>query len=111
MVQSYSRTWIVLDYWLNTGYYAAHCVNKSRPELRCNGKCIMMKKILAEEQKDAENQQRLSEKFDTGPLSSQHFFADLGALTFRVANNPHTMHVIARPSNGHVPGLLRPPAA
>ena len=111
IAQSFSRTWVVADYWLNTGYYAARCVNKARPDVHCNGKCQMMKNMRAEERKDAESQERLSQKFDSAPLSSKHFFSDLILSTTRLGLSSQPTCVSGRPSNGHVPGLLRPPVA
>jgi hypothetical protein len=109
IAQSFSRTWVVADYWLKTGYYAARCVNKSRPELHCNGKCQMMKNLRAEEKKDAESQERLSQKFDPAPLSSKHFFSDLTISTIRLGLPALPTYIAGKPSHGHVPGLLRPP--
>ena len=111
IAQSFSRTWVVADYWLHTGYYAAHCENKARPELHCNGKCQMMKNMRAEERKDAENQERLSEKFDNLPLSSKHFIADLVAPTILLGLTSTPPYSSAGPLNGHGPAMLRPPAA
>lgn len=110
-LQSFSRTWVVADYWLNTGYYAAHCENKARPEMHCNGKCQMMKNIKAEERKDAENQERLSEKFENGPLSSKHFLAEIHAPVQLMTSAKHAPFMVAAPCSGHTSGLLRPPAA
>lgn len=35
--------------------FASHCENKFRPAMNCNGKCVMMKKLLAEEEKQQKN--------------------------------------------------------
>jgi hypothetical protein len=111
LVQSFSRTWVVADYWLNTGYYAARCENKARPEMHCNGKCQMMKKIRAEERKDAENQERLSEKFDAAPLSSKHFFTEWQLLSWHVTLLPGFVKSLTLHLTGHTHGILRPPIA
>lgn len=31
----------LIHYKLNKGYYLARCENLARPELRCNGKCVL----------------------------------------------------------------------
>ena len=52
---TFSRLFVVADYYVNTERYYAKCVNKARPQLKCNGKCQMSKKIQAEENKEQKN--------------------------------------------------------
>lgn len=37
----------LLDYFIQLEEYQAKCVNKARPELACNGQCILMQKLKA----------------------------------------------------------------
>lgn len=37
----------LLDYYLKMETYLEQCTNKDRPELHCNGQCILMQKIKA----------------------------------------------------------------
>lgn len=60
-IQTFSTSWVLADYYTNTGKYAADCENKQKPELKCKGKCQMMKKIKEEEQKDNDNPERKAE--------------------------------------------------
>lgn len=60
-IQCFHKSFIVLDYYNNTGQYAKVCINKSKPKLHCNGRCAMMKKLKADEKKDAENPERKQE--------------------------------------------------
>ena len=51
--QSFYSTGITLWFHLNRSYIAQKlCVNKSKPELKCKGNCVLKKKL-----KEAENQQ------------------------------------------------------
>jgi hypothetical protein len=52
IAQSFSKGLLLLSYYTNTGIYAVNCENKSRPQLQCNGKCQLSKKIQAEERKE-----------------------------------------------------------
>ena len=52
---------IVADYYTNTNKYAKNCINKARPQLHCNGKCQMMKKIREQEKKEKEEAEKKSE--------------------------------------------------
>lgn len=35
----------LIDYYANTDAYKARCENKAFPEMKCNGKCLLAKKI------------------------------------------------------------------
>lgn len=37
----------LLDYYVNTDFYLENCENKNRPELNCDGQCILAKKMAA----------------------------------------------------------------
>ena len=53
MAQSFDRVLIVADYFARTSAYAKNCENKKKPQMRCQGKCQMMKKL---EQQEKDNQ-------------------------------------------------------
>ena len=59
-LQTFSSWLIVADYFTHTAAYATHCENKAKPQLHCNGKCQMMKKLQHEEQKDEQNNENKS---------------------------------------------------
>lgn len=40
---SFQNSLFFIDYQLNKEYYKSFCVNKQRPELLCNGKCVVKK--------------------------------------------------------------------
>ena len=44
---------MTMEYQLHLPEYLAQCINKSRPELHCDGQCVLMKKIAEKEEKDA----------------------------------------------------------
>ncbi len=71
----FSRTFVIADYYTNTGKYAKNCENKAKPKMNCNGKCQMMKKLQQEEKKDQENPERKGENKNEVTLSSKSFFA------------------------------------
>lgn len=53
--QSLNRVWIWVSFQMNRDYIAAYlCENKDRPEMKCGGKCYLMKQMAAAEQQDAE---------------------------------------------------------
>ena len=52
LLQTFSKDFVVLDYYINTDSYAKNCVNKEKPKLQCKGKCQMMQKAKEEEKKE-----------------------------------------------------------
>jgi len=51
-LQSFYRSIIALDYQLNLPDYIAMCINKDKPQLHCDGQCVLMKKIREKEKED-----------------------------------------------------------
>ena len=43
---------MVIDYEINLPDYIAKCINKDKPELHCNGQCILMQKIKEKEKRE-----------------------------------------------------------
>jgi hypothetical protein len=56
--QTFDKVLIVVDYYTNTTAYAKNCENKTRPQMHCNGKCQMMKKLKEEEKKEQSTTER-----------------------------------------------------
>lgn len=84
---SFSRLWVVADYYAFTEKYAKNCVNKARPALHCNGKCQMTKKMKAEETREQKNQESKSEtghfNLFFSSLSSTFYFNTNQALSLK----------------------------
>jgi len=72
LMQMFNKIFIVTEYFTNTASFAKNCENKAKPQLHCNGKCQMMKKLNQEEKKDQQNSERKSYKDEV--LSSKIFF-------------------------------------
>lgn len=43
--QMFRGDFIILDYYTHQQTFAAACINKDKPQMHCNGKCQMYKKI------------------------------------------------------------------
>jgi hypothetical protein len=45
--------WIIFSFKINQDYIAkVLCINRDKPERQCNGKCVLMQRIKAEEEKE-----------------------------------------------------------
>jgi hypothetical protein len=78
-LQTFSKSIVVADYYTNTAKFAKLCINKSKPSLKCNGKCQMAKKIKEEDQKE-QNTDTVKKGIQDAPLSSKSFFAAISFL-------------------------------
>lgn len=74
LLQAFSKALIVTDYFADRTTYLANCENKSRPQLNCNGQCILMKKLQKEENRDQKNPERKAENKTELPSSTKSFF-------------------------------------
>lgn len=61
LIQLFSNQFIIASYYINKQAYLKNCVNKYRPQLKCNGQCQLMKKLKKEEKKDQEYPERKGE--------------------------------------------------
>lgn len=88
-LQCFNKTFIVVDYYSNTEAYAKECINKNRPKMHCNGRCAMMKKLKADEKKDADNPERKSENKNTISFYNNAVFGSLNytAISFKSTIN------------------------
>ncbi|GAB3505975.1 hypothetical protein [Emticicia fontis] len=56
VVKSFVVPFICLDYELRKDFIIKnYCVNKNKPELHCDGKCFLAKKIHAQTEKEEQN--------------------------------------------------------
>lgn len=55
--QTFSLAMVKTDYLLRTESYAALCLNKDKPEMHCEGKCQMTRKMQQENDNDKNNPQ------------------------------------------------------
>lgn len=109
--QTFSKTFIVFDYYTNTATYAKSCVNKSKPWMHCNGKCQMMKKMQQEDTKDQQNPERKTENKQETVLSSKSFFAAINAPFFTLLYRVKTAANTGAACIGRPYDIFHPPQA
>lgn len=57
--QNFSAYFIALDYRLNKAYIAGNlCENRDKPEMKCEGRCYLCKKLKKEQKDNQENPER-----------------------------------------------------
>ncbi|WP_147323409.1 hypothetical protein [Chitinophaga silvatica] len=64
LLQNFSKSVIVLQYWANETYIANNlCENRDKPQLHCNGKCHLKKELEKDTQQEKSNSNS-KEKFE-----------------------------------------------
>lgn len=107
LLQTFQGFAIVGDYYLNTSAFAKNCINKARPQMHCNGKCQMMKKLKQEEKKSAQNPEKNVNKNEV--LSSKSFFTTLSFL-YTGKMIPYNSMLLSFPVNRSYP-FFHPPGS
>ena len=79
LASTFNQASLVLGYHLNKAAYLRNCVNKYRPELKCNGQCQLMKK-MEQQRKNEEKFPELKLENKTEVVSSRSFFPAVVAL-------------------------------
>lgn len=106
--QAFNQGLYYLDYSINRAAYVKNCINKARPQLRCNGKCQLMKKILEQEKKEQQQapEMKLASKFEV--ISSKSFFAEYHPLFITTALHRFSV-AVAEPPVDRAFAIFHPP--
>ena len=76
LIQTFSYTFIVVDYYTARAAYLEKCENKARPLLHCDGKCQLAKKIKQNRQAE-EKEGNISFKFEVFSSHSYYTISDI----------------------------------
>lgn len=69
MLQCTMKTIITIDFLVQQNYIIkTRCINKNKPQLHCNGKCYLKKKLNAENNQEQQLPMILKEKFQPSIL-------------------------------------------
>lgn len=108
-VQTFSKWVWALDYQWNKAYISQNlCVNKSKPQLHCNGKCQLAKKLAEDESNNKPLSGAASPKNNT---SDVFFRQDIEAPELILTNLPqkHQAFYLMRPCRYNTAAVFRPP--
>jgi len=72
--QTFTKAFIIVEYYTNTPSFALNCENKAAPTMHCNGKCQMRKKLKQEDKKDEQYPERKAESKTDLLFSPKSFF-------------------------------------
>jgi hypothetical protein len=76
LMQTFNKGVILVEFLLNRDYIAKNlCINKARPQMKCGGKCQLMKRLAAEEEQDRNNRAGRSVKVHFNDVNfTDHLF-------------------------------------
>jgi hypothetical protein len=70
LLQTFSREVLVVDFTLNRAVITARfCVNKSRPQLHCDGQCYFAKQLKKQQDRENKAPNSLKERLEMLPVA------------------------------------------
>lgn len=100
---------MTMDYEIHLPEYIAQCVNKDRPDLHCNGQCVLMKKIKEQEKEDSKKNLIIYEYSSLYVHKSQPVF-DLKVTKEEIVETHFSPYLVDYRFNHHS-SVFRPPIA
>ena len=64
LFQTFATVGVIVQFQINRSYYAeVLCINKNRPELACQGKCVLMQRLQHEFEQSQDAERRTLQNF------------------------------------------------
>jgi hypothetical protein len=109
LLMTFSKGLTLINFYLNQETITAKfCVNKNKPQLHCNGKCFLAKKIKEQEQKEAADAIMELSKIEV--VSASSYFTMLPEIFFTVVKKNYAVYT-ENILNTSASRLLKPPRA
>lgn len=109
MVRPFTQVYYLIDYKLRQNYIAnVLCVNKNKPQLNCNGKCYLAKRLKAVEEKEKQAHHQAFEKFELPIIICEEIFQPSFAYIHKLQLKPihtYSFHY----STQYINRFFRPP--
>ena len=107
-IQTFNGVFILISYYANTEAYTKYCVNRFRPQLHCEGKCVMMKKMIEAEKKDQQSSQpKLEVKND---VFTSDNISSLNVPFYTEGDEVFLTRLPGKSSTGFPESIFHPPA-
>ena len=111
LLQTFSREVLVVDFTLNRATITARfCVNKTRPQLHCDGKCYFAKQLKKQEERESKSASPLKERLEMLPVA---FRSLVPTTPVRWASAPASYTAYPAPAvpTSTARGIFHPPQA
>ena len=111
VTQTFSKWVVVISFNLNRDYIAKNlCENRYRPVLKCNGNCVLMKKMKQEEKQEQNAPAPVKLEIASIVLSSRSFFATAEAPVF-ISSTSYTFAGNSGKPVDRADAIFHPPSA
>lgn len=86
LLNNFSRYFINIAFTLNQPYLAKNiCENRNKPNLHCNGKCFLRKKIIQAQQKEQNNNaENLKNQYKEALIYQKSFLSLLYPIALKI---------------------------
>ena len=101
----------LVEYYLKMEVYLEKCANKKRPELHCNGQCILMQKLrtMNTESQDQSRPAPAKVNFEDYPIGFVEELSSIKSLPFCMRNTFNITRQIVVPT-AHMTTVFHPPS-
>jgi len=101
----------LVEYYLKMEIYLEKCANKKRPELHCNGQCILMQKMKAmnTESQDQSRPAPAKVNFEDYPIGFVEELSSIKSQPFCISNTFNITRQIVLPT-AHKTTVFHPPS-
>lgn len=110
------KVWVIpllyLDFEVRRDYIVANlCVNRNRPQLHCDGKCYLAKKLAAlEEQEKKQAEKDYMSKLLFQPMELKSYELNMPSCKFRKSNLVSYNFLLQAKISKFSPDIFHPPA-
>lgn len=107
LAHTFSGYVLKADYFLNISSYLEKCINKKKPQLKCNGQCQLAKKMNEANQNDEGNNAGSTEVFNV-VLSSKSYPPHF-SFEFKPVEISWVVMYADHIPTGYYPDIVHPP--
>lgn len=110
MLQSFSRLWIIVSFKANQEYIAkVLCINRDKPEMHCNGNCILMQRMRAADEHEKEQLPQKLKEHEEAPYCNDTLIWVIEPASENPAVQPPVFYDGTLHSSEFPYGVFQPP--
>ena len=110
LLQSFSKVWIIFSFKINQDYIArVLCINRDKPEMHCNGNCILMQRIKADEEQEKKDMSQKLKDLKDVCYCLRYFASPSEYLISQAGKQINTFHYQPPITSDFVKGIFHPP--
>jgi len=100
---------MAVDYQIHLPDYIAKCINKDKPQLHCDGQCVLMKKIREKEEEETKKN-LVAYEYSTHYVHKERIIFTVHKTNDEVGDKTFPPYLVDYKFTYHTP-IFRPPIA